>query len=84
MLPSARGVITAAGGDEVFFELSGRTVWVEREGSRRGAQLLMTLFESQAENYRWLNNTVCMSEGSIDPNTLVLHLRVFSCENELA
>jgi hypothetical protein len=83
MLPNARGVITADDGEEILFELSGRTVWVEREGTARGAQLLMTLFESQAEDYKWLNNTVCISEGQIDPNTLVLHLRVFSCENEL-
>lgn len=84
MLPNARGVITADDGAEIFFELSGRTMWVEREGTRRGAQLLMTLFESQADDYNWLNNTVCMSEGEIDPTTLVLHLRVFACQNELA
>ena len=83
MLPNARGVITADDGAEIFFELSGRTVWVERDRALRGAQLLMTLFESQAEAYTWLNNTVCMSEGKIDPSTLVLALRVFSCENEL-
>ena len=84
MLPNARGVITAKDGAEVLFDLSGRTVWLEQEGTRRGVQLLMTLFESQVEDYRWLNNTVCMSEGVLDPSTLVLHLRVFSCLNELA
>ena len=83
MLPNARGVITTGDGLEVLFDLTGRTVFVDRDGSPRGVQLLMTLFESQAEGYSWLNNTVCMSEGQIDPQTLVLHLRVFLCHNEL-
>ena len=84
MLPNARGVITTPDGAEVLFDLQGRTVWLERDGGRVGRQLLMALFESEDERYSWLNNTVCMAEGVIDPETLVLHLEIHRCESELA
>ena len=84
MLPDARGVITNADGAEIFFDLTGRTVWLERDGSRVGRQLLMTLFESEDDRYSWLNNTVCMAEGVIDPETLVVHFEIHLCESELA
>jgi hypothetical protein len=83
MLPNARGVITTSDGAEIIFGLTGRTVWVEREGSEVGRQLLMTLFESEDERYAWLNNTVCMAEGVIDPETLVVHFEIHLCESEL-
>jgi hypothetical protein len=79
MLPNVRGVITTKGGAEVFFSLTGRTVWVDREGSREGRQLLLTLFESEDDRYSWLNNTVCVAEGVIDPELLVAHLEVGLC-----
>jgi hypothetical protein len=84
MLPNARGVITTGDGAEVLFDLTGRTVWVERGGETVGRQLLMTLFESADERYAWLNNTVCISEGVIVPETLVIHIEVNLCESELA
>jgi hypothetical protein len=79
MLPNARGVITTDGGAEVLFSLTGRTVWLDRDGGQVGRQLLMTLFESQDERYSWLNNTVCMAQGVIDPERLSVHLEVEIC-----
>lgn len=84
MLPNARGVITTEDGSKVLFDLTGRTVWVERDGADVGRQLLMTLFESDAEPFKWLNNTVCIAEGKIDPATLVVHLEVHLCISEVA
>lgn len=84
MLPNARGVITTGDGAEVLFDLTGRTVWVQRGSETVGRQLLMTLFESADEKYAWLNNAVCISEGVINPETGVIHIEVNLCESELA
>ena len=83
MLPNARGVITTPDGAEVFVDLTGRTVFVERDGQTVGRQLLMTLFESQDERYAWLNNKVCITEGAINPEQLSAHFEVYVCESDL-
>ena len=83
MLPSARGVIATDEGSEVLFDLTGRTVWVDDDGTPTGRQLLMALFEAEDEPYTWLNNTVCVVEGAIDPATLVMHLEVAECHSGL-
>ena len=80
MLPNARGVIVTGDAAEVMFDLAGRTVFVEQpSGAPVGRQLLMTLFESEHESYAWLNNTVCVAEGKIDPERLVTHMEVWLC-----
>jgi|SRR5580704_6580285 hypothetical protein len=57
---------------------------LRRKGRRNfGRQLLMTLFESEDERYAWLNNKVCMAEGTINPRTLTMHFEVYSCESDL-
>ncbi len=82
MLPDGRGVITTGDGAEVLFSVTGRTVVVERDGKPVGRLLLLVLFESEHERYAWLNNTVCVGEGVIDPVTHTIRVRVFSCESE--
>jgi hypothetical protein len=85
MLPGARGVITTGDGGEVLFELSGRTVFVEVGGETVGRQLLMTLLEADAddERYAWLNQTVCMTEGAIDPVRQTMRMEVHLCLPDL-
>jgi hypothetical protein len=84
MLPSVRGVILSDDGAEVMFDLTGRTVFVEQpSGGTLGRQLLMTLFESEHASYAWLNNTVCVTEGRIDPERLVTHMEVWLCQPDL-
>lgn len=83
MLPNARGVITTHDGAETLFDLTGRTVWVDRDGERVGRQLLMALFESQDERYASLNNTVAVVEGVINPETLVIHFEAHLCVSDL-
>jgi hypothetical protein len=83
MQPAARGVITTSEDASVMFDFSGRTVFVERDGRTTGRQLLMTLFESEHESYRWLNDTVCMTEGAVDPERMVMRARVYVCVPEL-
>jgi hypothetical protein len=79
MQPRARGVISTPDGAEVLLDLTGRTVFVEREGGRVGRQLLLTLFESDDARYDWLNNAVCIAEGAIDPERMVMHMEVHLC-----
>jgi len=43
----------------------------------------MTLFETEHESYVWLNNTVCVTEGRIDPERLVTHMEVWLCQADL-
>lgn len=83
MLPAARGVVTTHDGADVLFDLTGRTVFVERDGEKVGRQLLMTLFEAEDERYRWLNQTVCMTEGAIDPVRMVMRMEVHLCHPDL-
>ena len=78
MLPHARGVIATADDAEVIFDLTGRTVFVERNGEEVGRQLLTVLFESEDDRYSWLNNTMCVGDGLIDPATLTVRIDVFS------
>ena len=83
MLPNTRGVVTTADSAEVLFDLTGRTVFVDRDGETVGRQLLMALFESEHDRYSWLNNVVCMAEGAIDPVRAAAHFEVFVCHSDL-
>jgi hypothetical protein len=85
MLPCARGVVLTTDSAEVMFDLTGRTVFMDQpSGEKAGRQLLMTLFETENESYKWLNNTVCMTEGQIDPERLFMHMEVWLCHAELS
>ncbi len=83
MLPSARGAITTADGAIVLCDLTGRTVFVTIDGETVGRQLLMTLFESEDERYTWLNETVCIAEGAIDPVQMAAHFLIHMCHSDL-
>lgn len=83
MLPNARGVIATHDGAEVIFDLTGRTVFVERDGQELGRQLLTLMFESEHPRYAWLNNTVCVGDGVIDPVALTVQLEVFVLTSEV-
>ena len=79
MLPDAHGVIKTTDGAIVLFALQGRTVWV----GEKGRQLLSVTFESQDEQYKWLNNTYCVLEGAIDSVALKMRARVYACISDL-
>ena len=83
MLPNARGVVATDDGAEVVFDLTGRTVFVDRDGEEVGRQLLLVLLESEDGRYAWLNNAVCVGDGVISPETMTMHLDVFQCVSEL-
>ena len=82
MQPNARGVIATADDAEVIFDLTGRTVFLERNGEEVGRQLLTVLFESEDDRYTWLNNTVCVGDGLIDPIALTARIDVFTLTSE--
>ncbi|GAC1486409.1 MAG: hypothetical protein NVS1B1_01550 [Candidatus Limnocylindrales bacterium] len=81
MLPDAAGEIRTAEGELVMFRLTGRTVFREVNGTRKGGQLLSCLFETDAARLAWLNDALCVVEGVID-DKLRLRLKVFSCVHE--
>ena len=83
MLPNARGIIATSDDAEVLFDLTGRTVFVERNGEEVGRQLLTVLFESEHGRYTWLNNTVCVGDGVIDPVALTARIDIFTLTSEL-
>lgn len=83
MLPHARGVLATADEAEVVFDLTGRTVFVDRDGQQIGRQLLLVLLESEDDRYAWLNDAVCVGEGVISAETMTMHLEVFRCVSEL-
>ena len=83
MLPNARGVVATDDGAEVVFDLTGRTVFVDRDGEQVGRQLLLVLLESQDGRYAWLNNAVCVGEGVVSPETMTIHLEVLQCVSEI-
>jgi hypothetical protein len=62
MLPNLRGLITTQDGASILFEFRGRTIF---EGDAPGRQNLVGWFESDHENYLWLNDLVCIAEGGI-------------------
>lgn len=80
MLPDAHGVITTDEGHVVLFALAGRTGWV----GDAGVQVLSVSFESDAEDHLWLNSTMHVLEGVIDPEALVMHARIYTLVHELS
>lgn len=81
MLPDVHGLIVTDDGARAVFELRGRTVF--NEDRSRGGQTLIGTFESADERYTWLNDLVCIAEGTIlpDPNRIEIH--VYTGINEL-
>jgi hypothetical protein len=83
MLPDAHGLITTADGAEIMFAFSGRSVMVDTPEGPKRRQVLPTLFEAEDERYRWLNSSVCILEGKIDPQTLRMEARIYVCMSEM-
>ncbi|HWG84914.1 MAG TPA: hypothetical protein VNT60_05480 [Deinococcales bacterium] len=81
MQPDSYGLFRTADGADVFLSLSGRTLF---PANGRGRQLLVALFESEHEAYRWLNDTMCVVEGNIDPARLRMTAKVYECVHDLS
>jgi uncharacterized protein DUF3237 len=82
-LPDFRGVISTADDAKVLVSLTGRTVFVPRGNQTVGRQLLMALFESDDEQYTWLNSEVGIAEGIHDPQNPPSRTEVYLCTNDL-
>ena len=81
MLPDTHGIIRTPDDATILFSFQGRTMWSE-DGSK-GGQALRVLFESDHDRYKWLNEVLCVLEGVIDPERLVMQARAYVCVNEL-
>jgi hypothetical protein len=71
MLPNVRGLVTTHSGASILFELRGRTIF---EADKPGRQNLVGWFESDQESYRWLNDVVCIVEGTITAEGMEIHI----------
>jgi hypothetical protein len=76
MLPDAHGLILTEDGATLLFSLQGRTAFV----SDQGQQLMHMLFETEAEQYQWLNTALCVVEGTINQGRI--QARVYVCVYE--
>ena len=45
--------------------------------------MLTIMFESENDRYAWLNNTVCVGDGLIDPVALAARIEVFTLTSEV-
>lgn len=79
MLPDANGLIKTHDDALVLVSMQGRTVPTEAGGR----QLLSVLFETDDERYKWLNNTVCVLEGTFNPKTMSMRAKIYSCVSDL-
>jgi uncharacterized protein DUF3237 len=80
MLPDAHGLIKTHDRALVLVSLQGRNIF----GPSGGRQLLSVLFEAEDERYHWLNNTVCVLEGTFDPTAMKMHAKVYPCVSDMA
>jgi hypothetical protein len=81
MLPDVHGLIVTDDDARILFDFWGRTVFsVDRS---RGGQNLIGSFESAADRYTWLNDVVCIAEGTIRPDSNQIDIRVYAGINEL-
>jgi hypothetical protein len=78
MLPNVRGLVTTDDGAAILFELRGRTIF---EGDAPGRQNLVGWFESDHTSYRWLNDVVCIAEGTISAEGM--EIRIYAGIHEL-
>jgi hypothetical protein len=79
MLAQAHGRITTEEGVEILFSWQGRVLPTGAEQRRQGRQVLAALFEAEDARYHWLNQLVCIAEGRLHPETLLLELRIYAC-----
>lgn len=81
MLPDAHGLIVTDDGARIVFDLRGRTVF--SADRTRGGQNLIGTFESDDQRYAWLNDVVCIAEGTILPESNRIEIRAYAGVNEL-
>lgn len=80
MLLDAHAVIITEDGCEILCAWQGRA---HAGTGPQGKQVVAALFEAEDPRYRWLNQTVCIAEGRLHPETLRLQLRIYACVPDL-
>jgi hypothetical protein len=87
MLPDIHGVITAENNAAILFHLHGlTTAWQPIAEGLRGNMISWISFETEAEQYRWLNHAQCILESSanvIPGRGAFGPWRVYLCINEM-
>ncbi|EWT01272.1 hypothetical protein N865_05510 [Intrasporangium oryzae NRRL B-24470] len=74
--PDARGAIETAGGGLVLFTLRGLSNLTD------GAGIHVMTFQTDHDEYLWLNEVIALGEGSLDARRRALSMRYYSCHVE--
>jgi hypothetical protein len=82
LVTRATGLILTEDQIPLLFSLQGRMVFSQTEPGGARPHLLTADFEAEDERFRWLNQALCVAEGTIHPDTLRLHLRIYVCRSE--
>jgi hypothetical protein len=82
LVAQASGLILTDDQIPLLFSLQGRMVFSQTELGAARPHLLTAIFEAEDERYQWLNQALCVAEGTIHPDTLKLHLRIYVCRSE--
>src|SRR5579862_3116375 len=82
MVANASGLILTEEQIPLLFSLQGRIVRARTDVVPAGHHQLAVLFEAEDERYLWLNQRLCVAEGTIYPDTLHWHLRMYVCLGE--
>jgi Protein of unknown function (DUF3237) len=86
MMPEITGAITTDDNATILFSMHGLTTWIPTSQGPKGNQVSWISFETDAEQYRWLNDARCVMEGAVQ-----LHpergasgpTRIYICINEM-
>jgi hypothetical protein len=86
MLPDLHGVITTNDDIIILFHMQGLTSWLPSPEGPKGNLVSWITFETDAEEYRWLNNAPCVLEGAVQllpGRGATGPTRVYICVNEM-
>jgi hypothetical protein len=78
-LPDLHALVSTHDGATLLFHMSGRTQFGE---NNQGRQLLTILFETEDPRYTWLNDSLCVVEGIVEPPSM--RAKLFACIHEFA
>jgi len=71
--PEARGFVELADGGFVLFTVTGMS------SLTNGSGVHVMTFQTEDVAHTWLNDTIAIGEGSIDPGRAVLAMRYYAC-----
>jgi hypothetical protein len=82
LVTEAAGLILTDEQIPLLFSLRGPLVGAHALAEPDKPQVLAAVFEVEEARFQWLNQCLCLAEGSVHPESLHLQLRVYVCRFE--